>query len=50
MIACNFSDQNAVFPIPEDFAQAECLISTYGKTEYTGSVSLRPFEAFVLQK
>ena len=50
LIACNFSDKDAAFTIPADFAGARRLIGNYPDTAPTGAVSLRPYEAFVLQK
>ena len=50
LIACNFSDKDAAFTIPADFAGARCLIGNYPDTAPTGAVTLRPYEAFVLQK
>ena len=50
LIACNFSDKDATFTIPADFAGARRLIGNYPDTAPTGAVTLRPYEAFVLQK
>ena len=50
LIACNFSDKDAAFTIPADFAGARRLIGNYPDTAPTGAVTLRPYEAFVLQK
>ena len=50
LIACNFSDKDAAFTIPADFAGARRLIGNYHDTAPTGAVTLRPYEAFVLQK
>ena len=50
LIACNFSDKDAAFTIPADFAGAWRLIGNYPDTAPTGAVTLRPYEAFVLQK
>ena len=50
LIACNFSDQEAAFAIPADFAGARCLIDNYPGSAPDGAVTMRPFEAFVLQK
>ena len=50
LIACNFSDKVAAFTIPADFAGARRLIGNYPDTAPTGAVTLRPYEAFVLQK
>ena len=50
LIACNFSGKDAAFTIPADFAGARRLIGNYPDTAPTGAVTLRPYEAFVLQK
>ena len=53
LIACNFSGKEAAFDIPADFAGARRLIGNYpdfpGQAP-AGAVTVRPFEAFVLQK
>lgn len=50
LIACNFSDSEAVFHMPEKFsAGCECLISNYGCESYENIVKMKPYEAFVLQ-
>ena len=49
LIACNFSDKDAAFTIPADFAGARRLIGNYPDTAPTGAVTLRPYEAFVLR-
>ena len=37
-------------PSPADFAGARCLIDNYPGSAPDGAVTMRPFEAFVLQK
>lgn len=50
LTVCNFSDQNAEMDIPEEFADAQCLITNLGRTVFDRNSVLRPYEAFVLYK
>ncbi len=46
LVVCNFSGENADFPIPEQFRHAETLIANYpGRTQ-----TLRPWEAKILYR
>jgi hypothetical protein len=36
--------------IPDEFCEAECLISNYNGRNYSGTVELEAYEAFVLKK
>ncbi len=44
LVVCNFTGEDAVFPIPEAFADANTLISNYPDR----SSCLRPYEAMIL--
>ena len=48
LVVCNFSSAEQAFSVPEEFADAECLISNTEEREYEGTVALKPYEAFVL--
>ncbi len=48
LVVCSFSDQEAAFFIPEEFAGAECMISNMRDTYEIGKIMLKPYEAFVL--
>lgn len=49
LVVCSFADKEVEFQIPEEFENADCLISNLDHT-YTGKVVLKPYEAFVLHK
>ena len=48
LTVCNFSDKNAEVEVPEEFKDAECLITNLGRKEFEGKIVLNPYEAFVL--
>ena len=50
LVVCSFTDQETAFTIPEEFAGAELLISNMENAYDKGTVTLRPYEAFVLWK
>lgn len=50
LTVCNFSDKNAGMDIPEEFKEAECLITNLDRTVFEGRIVLKPYEAFVLYK
>jgi len=49
LVVCSFTDKEVEFQIPEEFENADCLISNLDNT-YTGKIVLKPYEAFVLYK
>ncbi len=49
LVVCSFSDHEASFSIPAEFVGASCLISNTGNTYDRGEITLKPYEAFVLQ-
>lgn len=49
LVVCSFTDKEVEFQIPEEFENADCLISNLDNT-YTDKVVLKPYEAFVLYK
>ncbi len=50
LVVCSFVDQDTAFTIPEEFAGASCLIANMENDYSKGSVTVRPYEAFVLIK
>lgn len=50
LTVCNFSEQNVEVQIPEEFGDAECLITNLGRTVFEERIVLKPYEAFVLYK
>ena len=50
LVVCNFSDQETAFAVPEEFAEAECVISNMREAYKTEKIRLKPYESFVLHK
>ena len=50
LVVCNFTDQETSFSLPDDFKQAACLISNMDYSCQAASITVRPYEAFVLLK
>lgn len=50
LVVCSFTDKETEFTIPEEFAGCECMISNTGNAYEGGTVTLKPYEAFVLHK
>ncbi|MCI9440590.1 MAG: alpha-glucosidase [Ruminococcus sp.] len=50
LVVCSFTDQETTFTIPEEFTGAGLLISNMENAYDKGTVTLRPYEAFVLWK
>lgn len=50
LVVCNFTKNNTSFMIPEEFANAECLISNMNHSYTNPSIDLKPYESFVLLK
>ena len=50
LTVCNFSDRNAEMDTPQEFENAECLITNLDRTVFEGKIVLKPYEAFVLYK
>lgn len=48
LVVCNFCDHEAAFTIPDEFVGASCLISNMENTYDKASITLKPYEAFVL--
>lgn len=50
LTVCNFTPQEARFELPEEFRNAECLITNEGRTSFDQSMTLNAYEAFVLYR
>ena len=48
LIVCNYSNDDAAFTLPEEFEGAKCLIQNMDRAAITGSMTLKPYECFVL--
>jgi len=48
LCVCNYSGQPAPVALPERFEGAACLITNLGRKAFTGSMTLKPYECFVL--
>lgn len=50
LVVCNFSQKETDFQIPESFQNAVCLISNTSSSYKEETITLKPYEAFVLLK
>lgn len=50
LVVCNFTKNHTSFQIPEEFTNAECLISNMYNSYTNSSIDLKPYESFVLLK
>lgn len=50
LIVCNYSSEDAPFTLPEAFEGTACLIQNMERGAITGSMTLRPYECFVLRR
>ena len=50
LIVCNYSNDAAAFMLPEEFEGAKCLITNLGREEIAGTMTLKPYECFVLYR
>ena len=50
LVVCSFSENACSFRVPEEFHDAECLISNMPSSYTKETDELRPYEAFVLLK
>ncbi len=50
LTVCNFSDQEIQVEIPEEFLGGTYMISNYGEQKISGTMTLRAYEAFVIEK
>ena len=50
MVVCNFSEKEVAVEIPEEFRKGSYLIANYPEGEIKEQMTIRPYEAFVLEK
>ena len=50
LVICNFSEEETVYCVPEEFAGKKVLIGNYEGQEAAHSIRLRPYEALVIEK
>ena len=50
LVVCNFSEKEVAVEIPEEFRKGSYLIANYPKGEIKEQMTIRPYEAFVLEK
>ena len=50
LVVCNFSEKEVAVEIPEEFCKGSYLIANYPEGEIKEQMTIRPYEAFVLEK
>ncbi len=50
LVVCSFCDHETIFTIPDEFSEASCLITNTGQEYSNPTITLAPYEAFVLYK
>lgn len=50
LVVCNFSEKEVAIEIPEEFRKGSYLIANYPEGEIKEQMTIRPYEAFVLEK
>ena len=50
IVYCNFSENTREVELPEEFANGKVLISNYSDAKVNHKITLRPYEAIVIQK
>ncbi len=50
IVYCNFSENTREVELPEEFADGKILISNYNDAKVSEKITLRPYEAIVIQK
>lgn len=50
MVYCNFSENTREVELPEEFTDGKILISNYNDAKVSEKITLRPYEAIVIQK
>lgn len=46
----NFTSETVTFTVPKEYTDSNVLIGNYERTKFGGSITLQPYEAFVLKK
>ena len=50
IVYCNFSENTREVELPEEFVNKKVLISNYSDAKANQKITLRPYEAIVIQK
>ena len=50
IVYCNFSENTREVELPEEFTDGKILISNYNDAKVSEKITLRPYEAIVIQK
>ena len=50
LVACNFTEKEVSFDMPEEFLGGEILIGNYEDAEFEKNMKLRPYEAAVVKR
>ncbi len=50
LVVCSFCDHETIFTIPDEFSEASCLITNTEQEYSNPTITLAPYEAFVLYK
>ena len=48
-MACNFTEKETAYELPEEFVGGELLIGNYQRKEAVRSLMLQPYEALVIK-
>ncbi len=48
LVVCSFSDQERIYPVPDEFIHGQILISNSGRTEASDPL-IQPYESFVVR-
>ncbi len=49
LVICNFTEEEEIYSIPEEFSEGEVLISNYHRETVEKEIMLKPYEALVLK-
>lgn len=50
LVVCNFSEKEVTVEVPEEFMNGKFMISNYPQGEVKAQMTVRPYEAFVIEK
>ena len=49
LVICNFTEEEEIYSVPEEFSKGEVLISSYHREKAEKEIMLKPYEALVLK-
>ena len=49
LVICNFTEEEEIYSVPEEFSEGEVLISNYHRETVEKEILLKPYEALVLK-